>query len=227
MKTNGQNDPTLKRGRHTKGWVWRRLREGWAGSPTVNPMPSGRCLPAAWLSARFRGGRFSPPVVCSFWRPRFPSGPSWFAGPVFPPGPLGLPVLAVWRPRFPSGPAGFGVPPGPSPVAVSARIPGWDSSAVLRFGFSEPLGFSSPPRLGAQCARFGRRSCVAFRFAFGVFGHSGAPGLRCDVGSSDSSPVRFYAGVALAARWCFTPTRVPISSRFRFLGFLITQGPPR
>ena len=55
--------PTLKRRRHTKGWVWRRLREGWAGRPCLTPFwPFGRCLPAAFsFLPGFWGGRFSGP----------------------------------------------------------------------------------------------------------------------------------------------------------------------
>ena len=145
------------------------------------PLSGPRCSGFRRLSARARGGRFSGPprflgfaAFCTRW--------GWlFLGP-----PVVCVVRAlVCRPRFPSWSSGFGVPPWPSPGGVRLGFQaGIRPFALLR----PPGGSSSPSGVGFAPGCPGGLGGVLPALSWGSF--SLAPLVWCDVGSSDSAPVR-------------------------------------
>ena len=183
---------------------------------------SGRFLgPVFWVSAAFcpRSGWpfLGPSAVSGVFAAFCPRWGGRFLGPGVP-APFSLRALWVWGPAL------------ALPWWRSARIPSWDSSvrpAPAPGGSSSPSGVGSPgcpqgPRCGVTLGPRTRRPCVftpvmlwppagaahpPFRLKRGpgFLISQGAPQVRCDVGSSDSAPVRLNAGDALAARWSRTP----------------------
>ena len=146
MKTDEQEYPTLKRRRHIQGWVWRRLREGWGRVPLRNTSPSGlACRPLVG----FLPGVFVGPLVLF--------GPPFLLPLVFWVRSGGCSALFSPPPGFGSGSGSLGGPLLPSRLGFQAGI-----RPCFLLVLPGPLGFSLPPRRGAQLCPVGLGSCVAF-----------------------------------------------------------------